>query len=223
MIRPQVTIRGLLVLIAVLGFAISYVKNFYRMRAAESELARLHDEVGYLQPSGPGEIAAVRTASEEPLTWQTRVRIPKGTPYRVAYSALWPASTRSPSWFAAQPIPVGESVITVRVLKDPRDDRWKISTIVRHADGVARIGTTLPEEISEVFRGSYDVMSSGVGRQTTRRPAGETLRILDERYFAGASLLLYGDRGPEEDLVGVFAELQPDVGPLQPRQPLSDD
>jgi hypothetical protein len=223
MTRPQVSIRGLLVSIALLGFAISYVQNFYRMRSAESELARLRDEVGYLQPSDSDQIAAVRIASEEPLTWQTRVRIPKGTPYRVAYSALWPAATRSPNWFAAQPVPAGESIITVRVLKDPRDDRWKITTIVRHADGIARIGTTLPEEIADVFRGTHDVMSSGVGRQTTQRQAGERLRILDEKYFAGESLLLYGDRGPEEDLVGVFAELQPDIGPLGPREPQSDD
>ncbi len=212
--RPQLTIRSLLLLIAVIGLAFSYINNFQRMRTAEAEVARLRDEVGYLQAGGEDEIAAVRIVSEEPLTWQTRVRIPKGKPYRVAYSALWREATGSPQWFAAQPVPAGESIVTVRVIKDPRDDRWKMTTIVRHVEGVARIGTALPDEIAAVFRGAHDVMSTGVGRQTVTRPGGQSLRILDERYFSGQSLMLYGDRAPKEDLVGIYAELQPDIGPL---------
>jgi len=101
-----------------------------------------------------------------------------------------------------------------RSRQDPRDDRWKITSIIRHADGIARIGTTLPDEISEIFRGTHDVMSTGVGKQTVTCPVGQSLRILDERYFSGSSLLLYGDSGPRENLVGVYAELQPDIGPL---------
>jgi len=210
----QISIRGLLVLVALVGFAISYVINFSRMRSAESELATLRDEVGFLKPSDIGEVAAVRVLADEPLTWQTRVRIPDGQSYRMAYSAIWAASTQSPEWFAAQPMRSGESTIIVRVLKDPRDDRWKMSTIIRHADGVSRIATALPDEISSVFRGSHDVISTGVGRQTVTRPAGDSLRIIDQRFYAGDSMLLYGDRGPSEDLIGVFVELQADNGPL---------
>lgn len=210
----QISIRGLLVLVALVGFAISYVINFSRMRSAESELGKLRDEVGFLQPSDIGEVAAVRVLADEPLTWQTRVRIPDGQSYRMAYSAIWVASTQSPEWFAAQPMRSGESTIIVRVLKDPRDDRWKMSTIIRHADGVSRIATALPDEISSVFRGSHDVISTGVGRQTVTRPGGDSLRIIDQRFYAGDSMLLYGDRGPSEDLIGVFVELQADNGPL---------
>lgn len=211
---PQISIRGMLIFVALVGFVISYAINFSRMRAAESELARLRDEVGFLQPSNASEIAAVRVLADEPLTWQSRVRIPDGQSYRLAYSALWTASKQSPEWFAAHPMRPGESTIIVRVLKDARDDRWKMSTIIRHADGVSRIATALPDEISSVFRGSHDVISAGVGRQTVTRPSGESLRIIDERFFAGNSMLLYGDRGPSEDMVGVFVELQVDKGPL---------
>jgi len=208
----QVSIRGLLVLVASIGFVISYATNFSRMRIAESELAKLRDEVGFLQPSESDEVAAVRVLADEPLTWQSRVRIPAGHSYRMAYSALWTASQQAPEWFAAQPIRPGESTIIVRVLKDPRDDRWKMSLIIRHADGVSRIATALPDEISSVFRGSHDVISAGVGRQTVTRPGGDPLRIIDERFFAGNSMLLYGDRGPSEDMIGVFVELQVDNG-----------
>ena len=79
---------------------------------------------------------------------------------------------------------------------------------------MSRSGTTLPDEISAVFRGTHDVLSTGVGRQTVTRPNGQSLRLLDERYFSGESLMLYGDRAPKEDLVGIYAELQPDIGPL---------
>ncbi len=216
MTRPQITIRGLLILMATIVLTITYVGNFIRMRSAEAELARLRDEVGYLEASDADEIAAVRVASTEPLVWQSRIRVPKGAAYRVAYSAVWGQAKQAPEWFAAQRVPEGESLITVRVLKDPRDDRWKITTIVRHAGGVSRIGTALPEELATVFRGTHDVMSTGVGRQTVSRPAGESIRLFDERYFAGSSMLLYGDQGPAEDLVGIYAELQPDDQPLNP-------
>ena len=212
--RPQLSIKGLLLCMTAFGFGVSYVRNTIRMRVAERELVLLRQVAGVLDESQPDEIAAVRIGSDEPLTWRTRVRIPNGTPYRLAYSSLWAASTAGPDWFAAQAMPPGESVVTVRVMRDPRDDRWKISAVIQNTSGVSRIGTTLPDELVSVFRGSYDVMSTGVGRQTVIRPAGDSLRILDERYFSGTSLLLSGDDGPREDLVGVYVELQPDIGPL---------
>ncbi len=184
------------------------------MRTAEAELRQLRSEVGYLELSADDEVAVVRIAVDEPMVWQARVRVPTTPPYRVAYSAVWHGATNKPDWFAAQPLPPGESVVTIRVQKDPRDDQWRISTIVRHADRVGRIGTVLPDEISSVFRGSHDVISGSVGKQTVTRAAGQTIRLFDERYFSGTGLLLYGDRAPDSEVVGVFAELQPDIGPL---------
>lgn len=196
------------------GIAFAFFTNYRRMRTAESELQKLRGELGYLEPGRDDQLAAVRVAVDEPLVWQARVRVPAKQRYRVAYSAVWRASTSKPEWFAAQPVPEGESIVTIRVMKDPRDDQWRISTIVRHAGGVGRIGTVLPDELNKVFRGSHDVVSGGIGRQTVHHSPGKALRLFDERYFSGPSLLLYGDRAPEADVVGVFAELQPDVGPL---------
>lgn len=212
--RRQLSLRSLLVTVAAVGFGLSYVSNFYRMRSAEAELTRLRDEVGYLNGGGANEIAAVRLDSDVPLVWQTRVRVPQGKPYRVAYGALWQEARQKPQWYAAQPVPAGESLVTIQVLKDPRDERWKIVASVRHEGGLGRIGTTLPEEIAEKLRTPHDVVSSGVGRRTETRADGDSLRLLDERFFSGRSLAFYGDQPPKEDLVGVFAELQPDVGPL---------
>lgn len=214
--RMQLSLRSMLLLVTIAGLLIGNVVLLAQLREARLELQRLHAEVGYLRPSESSEIAAVRVASEEPLVWRARVRVPPGTAYRLAYSALWRQATASPDWFAAQPLPEGESLVTLKVGKDARDERWKLSTVVQHQGRVGRMGTTLPEPISGVFRGSSDVVSAGVSGTTTVRPCGESLRLFDERFFSGQSLLLYGDSGPSEDLIGVFAELQPDIGPLSP-------
>jgi hypothetical protein len=213
-LRPQVSLRTIVMATLVFAISIAFVMNYRRMRIAEAELRRLRVETGYLEASEENQLAMVRIAVDEPLVWQARVRVPKSRRYRVAYSAVWHEATNKPDWFAAHPLPPGESVVTVRVMKDPRDDQWRISTIVRHEGGVGRIGTVLPDEISGVFRGTHDVISGGVGKQTVFCEIGKSFRLFDERYFSGTGLLLYGDRAPDTQMVGIFAELQPDDGPL---------
>jgi hypothetical protein len=55
----------------------------------------------------------------------------------------------------------------------------------------------------------------GVGRETTKVAQHGSIRLLDERWLVGeGGLLLYGEQTPERDQIGIYAELQPDVGPL---------
>ncbi len=210
----QISLRRMFLVVTLVALSLGFVLNYQRRVAAEAALRLLRAEVGYLEPSSTGEVAAVRIASDEPLVWQARVRVPLKQRYRVAYSAVWLHATNKPEWFSAQALLEGESIVTVRVMKDPRDDRWRMSVIVRHEGVTGRSGTVLADEIRDVFRGSHSLVSTGIGKQTVVVPAGQSLRIFDERHFSGGSLLLYGDRAPETDIFGVFAELQPDVGPL---------
>jgi hypothetical protein len=77
------------------------------------------------------------------------------------------------------------------------------------------MATVLPSDHAGVFRGSHEVVSTGVGRETFAISSSKSIRLLDERWLVGeGSLLLYGDRAPEHDQIGIYAELQPDVGPL---------
>ncbi len=101
-------------------------------------------------------------------------------------------------------------------MEDPRDKRWKISTIVNNEHGTRRIGTALLPEHVNVFRGSHEVLSTGIPKgQTVSVEMTQSIRVLDERWLVGeGGLLLYGDSPPHEDQIGVFAELQPDTGPL---------
>lgn len=209
------SIIRLLVITGVVALLLAHASAVRRLGRAEAELRQLRMETGYLAESGDDQIAAVRVKSDHPLTYRARVRVPATPRFRVAYSSLWPQDAAAPAWFAAVDLPPGESVVTVRVLEDPRDERWKITTIVQSPWGSKRVATVLPPQHVEIFRGTHDAVSAGIGRQTHLATIGESIRLCDERWLVGeGSLLLYGNRAPESDLVGIFAELQPDDRPL---------
>jgi len=191
-------------------------KSEIRLQKSETDVSRLRSETGHLTETEPGQIAAARAPSDQPLTYRVRVRVPSASPrFRVAYSSLWPKQSASPQWYGAVPVPPGESLITVRIHEDPRDQRWKISTLVGTPQGTKRMATTLPPDQVGIFRGSHEVISTGIGRQTYAASSSDSIRLLDERWLVGeGSLLLYGDRAPERDQVGIYVELQPDIGPL---------
>ncbi|NNE00301.1 MAG: hypothetical protein HKN47_23530 [Pirellulaceae bacterium] len=213
--RLQLSLRDLLMLVAMVALAIGYWSTYRRLQRSEAELAQLRLSTGYLAPSEAAQIAAVRAPSEQPLTYRVRVRVPDQPRYRVAYSSLWEKDAANPEWFAAVDLPPGESLVTVRVAKDPRDERWKIVAAVQSERGTRRFSTVLPDEHASVFRESHDAISTGVGRQTVAVAKNQSLRLLDERWLVGeGSLLLYGDRAPRRDQIGIYAELQPDIGPL---------
>ena len=213
---PQLSLRGYLGLVTIAMLLVGLVATTLRLRKSERELTAMRKEFGYLSETLPGQIAAARAPSEQPLTYRLRVRMPGGmNGYRVAYSSLWPRNASKPEWFGAVKVPAGESVVTVQILEDPRDHRWKISTSVAAAGGTRRMATVLPPEHIGVFRGSHEVISQGITRETCAVASDETIRLLEERWLVGeTALLLYGDRAPDEDQIGVYAELQPDVGPL---------
>ena len=214
--RGLVSLREYLGLATILMLVTGLVTTALRLRSAEAEVSRLRAESGYLVATGPGQIAAARAPSDEPLTYRVRIRTPAtGGEYRVAYSTYWPRGGGEPEWYSAIAVPAGESQLTVRIHEDPRDQRWKVSAIVTTAEQTRRMATTLPPPHVAVFRGSHQVVSTGVGRQTLAVDAARSIRLLDERWLVGGGqLLLYGDRPPEQDQIGVYAELQPDVGPL---------
>ena len=157
----------------------------------------------------------MRAPSDQPLTYRIRIRVPESPRFRVAYSSILEKGETSPSWYAAVDVPPGESVVIVRVGEDPRDERWKITTLVQSARGNKRVSTVLPQEHVSIFRGPGNAISTGIGRETTKVSNEQSIRILDERWLAGeGGLLLYGNKTPDRDQVGIYAELQPDSGPL---------
>jgi len=214
--RWSLSLREYLGLVTIVILVMGLVFTIQRQRRIEAELTRLRAETGYLQETGPGQIAAARAPSDQPLTYRVRVRVPQGSArFRVAYSSLWPRHSTAPQWFGAVPVPAGESLVTIRILEDPRDRRWKIATLVASVEGNQRMATVLPPEQAKIFRGSHDVVSTGVSRKTHSAAATDPIRLLDERWLVGeGALLLYGDRAPENDQIGIYAELQPDVGSL---------
>lgn len=208
------TLGSLLLWVTTIAMGCALVVTVQRLRSAESELALLREEVGYLGPTKGNEIAAVRALVYEPLTFQFRVRVPERPGYRLAYSSLWPAEASGPEWFGGLKVPPGESTVIVRVLKDPRDDRWKIAAICRSELGTRRIGTTLPEDHTSLFRSPQDWSNSGVSRVAQVAEIGESIRLLENRIIQGEEAMMFGARPKGQDAVGVFAQLEPDSGPL---------
>ena len=214
--RWRFSLREYMGLVTIVILATGLVFSIRRLRHLEVEVAKMRSETGYLQETAPGQIAAARAPSDQPLTYRVRVRVPEGaSKFRVAYSSLWPSRAAGPQWYGAVPMPGGESIVTIRVLEDPRDKKWKIASLVSSVEGNQRMATVLPPKHVTVFRGSHDVLSTGVGRETQAVQQTGSIRLLDERWLVGeGALLLYGDRAPTTDQIGIYAELQPDVGPL---------
>ena len=159
--RRQVSIRELLMGVTIAVLLVAQCSTHWRLRKSESELAQLRLTTGYLQPCEPGQIAAVRSPSDQPLTYSMRVRVPSSPKFRVAYSSLWQQGTPAPQWYSAIDLPPGESAVIVRISKDPRDETWKITTLVRSDLGTKRMATVLPEPHVKVFRQTNDVISAG--------------------------------------------------------------
>ena len=194
---------------------ISLVATTARLHRTNAELSRLQAQLGYLADTDPDQIAAARAPSDQPLTYKVRLRVPTTPKYRVTYSSMLPEDSTDPDWYGALPVPPGESTLTVRVCEDPRDHIWKILAVIAGDNGTRRMATVLPDEQELIFRGSHNVVATGIGRQTLAASSDQSIRLLDERWLVGeGSLLLYGDRAPERDQIGIYAELQPDVGPL---------
>ena len=213
--RLQISLLNLLFCLTIAVLVIGYWNASRQLNKTQSELADLRRANGYLGETPSDHIAAIRSPSDQPLTYRVRVRVPDKPKFRVAYSSIWKKESLNPSWFAAIAVPPGDSLVIVRILEDPRDEKWKITTLVRSDRGTKRIATTLPDDQVAIFRSSHDSIGNGVGKQTTTVAKTECLRLLDERWLVGeGGLMLYGDRPPERDQIGIYAELQPDIGPL---------
>ncbi|MEO9592785.1 hypothetical protein [Rhodopirellula bahusiensis] len=209
--RGRFSLRQLLLAITMIALVLGNVVSILRLRKAESALASLRAESGYLSPTASDLVAAIRAPSEQPLTYVFRVRVPEspGVDHRLAYSTWLPEGKTQPDWYAMIAVRPGESLVTIRIAEDPRDERWKISTLVRDSGGVRRMGTTLPEAHTAIFRTSHDVISTGVADSMVTLPSDQPLRILDDRWLVGTeSLLLSGDKPANSDQIGVYAELQ---------------
>ncbi len=200
-----------LVTITVLTFGLWNTSR--QLLERERELAVMRKEFGYLAPSNAAQVAASRSPSAVPLSYRMRVRLPEGLEkpieYQLAYSSLWEAEEVEPTWFATIPMPKGESLITIQILSDPRDEKWKISAVVSSPDGTSRAATVLPPPHEQIFRGSHDVISTGIGRETTLVSMGQSIRLLDDRWVVGDGGVILDGGAPKNTQVGVYAELQP--------------
>lgn len=223
--RPRISLLALIGWVTVIALVFNTIRSQRTIRRLQNEVEQQRDEVGYVRPSGPDEIAAARAPSDEPLVYKFRVRVPDlPRKYRLAYGTIFPKGKSAPQWHGAVAVPPGESRVIVRIMEDPRDRQWKVAAIVAGAEGTRRMGTVLPDDQVTIFRGSHERMRTGVDRETVIAPAESAIRLLDERWLVGeGALMLFGDRPPDRDQIGVYAELQCDRGTLGQADPGAGD
>ena len=209
------SLKWMLLVVTLCASLIGNAVSSIRLRQAINERDRLRREVGYLEMGAPDQVSAARVPTDEPLTWRYKVRIPEGETYRIVCSTIWPAEAGQPRWTGGQSLKAGEHALTLRILSDPRDDRWKLVSVVRSGDNILRFSVELDERQTKLFRTSNDTLNLGINSQTVHIGSDQRLRMLDQRWLSGeGGMLLYGDRPPRESVDGVFLELQPDNGPL---------
>ncbi|MEZ6091745.1 MAG: hypothetical protein R3C05_27800 [Pirellulaceae bacterium] len=207
--KLRFSLRSFLLTAIVLSLVCSHLWTSLRYRESIVELKKLRREVGYLTEPDLSKLVATRVPSDDPLTWKARVRTPALQSYQIAYSTVWPGGEIAPRWYSAQVLPEGESLITLRLLRDPRDNRWKIITLVRHEGSVWRMATALTDRQTKLFQQTHDTIRGGINAETTTA-AGRSLRLIEDKWFTGeGGLMLFGQSVPDDDIDGVFAELQP--------------
>ena len=215
------SLRGVFIVLTLVVLAVSHWWTSIRLFHAENEVRRLRAEVGFISEPDTSKLAAIRVPSDQPLTWKVRVRTPSLQPYQIAFGTLWPGGATAPEWHSSVVLDEGESLITLRLMEDPRDERWKIVAIVTQDGTVRRASAPLDDRQTAVFRGSHNTIRGGIQSEVAL-PAGQGVRVIEDKWFTGeGGLLLFGESMPDDDIDGVFAELMPLPGAMfqQPRTP----
>lgn len=206
--------KGLFITAFIAAIAANVVTT-QRLRKVTAERDRLRQELGALSIDNPSQIAVIRVPGDEPLTWRYRVYVPAGMRYRFLFATHLKAKSLVPSWAGAIVVPEGESTLRLRIFRDPRDDFWKLLVQSQDAKSVQGATAELTVEQIELFQASPSSLNQGVEYSTVALAAGDSLRVVDERWYTRErGLLLYGDKPEETDVEGIFGELQPDDGPL---------
>ena len=206
--------KGLFIIAIIAAIAANIVTT-QRLRTVTAERDRLRQELGALSIENPSQIAVIRVPGDEPLTWRYRVYVPEDKRYRFLFATHLKAKSAAPSWAGAIVVPEGESTLRLKIFRDPRDDFWKLLVQSQNAKAVQGATSELTVEQIELFQASPSSLDQGVEHATVAIPAGESLRVVDERWYTQErGLVLYGDKPEETDVEGIFGELQPDDGPL---------
>src|SRR4051794_22261247 len=123
-LRPRLSLLTALLLITIAGMALVVARLWREVGPLRAELCQLRNEVGRLSIDDPTKIHAIEVRTNEPLFWKWRVWVPEGT--RATVSAQWgrvPA-IGLPTSVPAHGLVPGEQWITMRAMRDAKDETW---------------------------------------------------------------------------------------------------
>jgi hypothetical protein len=124
--RPRFSLLTALLLMTIVGMAISLVRLWREVGPLRADVLRLRNEVGALMIDDETKPCAIRVRTSDDLTWKWRVWIPQGREYllRCAGESIpkqgFPAGNSSISLSTA-----GEIWIEYHIAFDPRSQTWQ--------------------------------------------------------------------------------------------------
>jgi hypothetical protein len=173
--RAKFSLRTLLVLVAVICFAIgSYVVG-RKLSDADREIRKLRNEVGVLTVDDPTKVHVIAVNVDEPNTWRWRLFIPKGHKYSWNIAAEniprhEPPPKSGTAGFSNMPYweRDNELLVTAKLRKGD-DGNWRLSVDPRIGDSTSQLtGATL-----QISNEQIKWMTDGRGSGTDGQVAGD--------------------------------------------------
>jgi hypothetical protein len=172
--RARFSLRTLLILVAVLCFAIgSYVVS-RKLSDAERELRKLRNEAGVLAVDDRTKVHVISVDVDEPNTWRWRMFIPKGHKYSWNLAAkqiprFQPPQQAGMSGHSNEPYWERDNEVLVTAKLRPEEDgNWRLSVDPRIGDSknqMAGVALKIPKE-------KMQWMTDGRGSSTDGRVLG---------------------------------------------------
>lgn len=178
--RPRISLISALLLLTIAGMAIVVVQLWREVGPLREEVHRLRNETGRLFVDDKTKLHAIQVETDSILTWKWRVWIPDNQKFNVYFTGEnipehgFPQRNRRSINLTES----GEQVITYRIQRDPRSDRWQ---------GNVEAGSGFMGGASQpwVDWPSHSSMGQYVGRQTVVSQARRSTGTCEAPLFAG--------------------------------------
>jgi|GEM_PF-6900970 len=187
----------------------SHLWTSQQLAHTRRELQQLRYSTAQLDPLQRDQIGLARVPLDEPDRWQLRLWLPEGRGYELQASTLWLAGAAEPDWQPVLALPQGASLLTCSLTRTPDNRRWDLALVIRRGSNTTGRRLPLTEGQSQRFpsSGRYWVSQIESGPRYTN-PAKPTALLL-EHLLSADGTMLYGDRPPDRDQVGVYLRLAP--------------
>ena len=180
--RPRISLRTLLLLMAIFAMGITIWQLRADLEPLRTEVRRLRDETGQLTIEDSERIHAIQMITDYPLTWKWRVYIPAGRKVRLMHQNHHISKDGLPKAnLNSGRLLIGpkEFVVTVKIDKQS-DGQWRSGVSF---DGVTTYRLFRQGVIRWLNKGEWGSLIKQVDRNVSVEQFGDPLVLLRKRVF----------------------------------------